>query len=95
MKAIHRVIGKKLSLKAGLPDATSKGPNRMHFSIHMQKKLGIYLTAILNCKLLKNKNNFFFHFCATTLATKSPSMAEVDWRGRCTGDSKGLSTFHT
>ena len=34
-----------------------------------KKKLGIDLTAILNCKFLENKNIFFPHLCATTLAT--------------------------
>lgn len=59
MREINRVIVKKVFSRTGLPDDTGKGSNRMHFSAHMQKKkLLIYLTTILNCKFLKNKNYF-------------------------------------
>ena len=96
MKERNRVTGKKLFSKAGLPDATSKGPNRMHFSVHTQKNCSFIWLPILNCKFLKNNNFFFFfRFCAATLATTVTINGKVDWRGRCTRVSKGLSTFHT
>lgn len=71
-------------------------PKQDAFLDSYAKKLGIYLTAILNCKFLKNKNIYFFSISVQLpWQQQSPSMAEVDWRGRCTGVSKGLSTFHT
>ena len=79
MKERNRVTGKKLFSKAGLPDATSKGPNRMHFSVHTQKNCSFIWLPILNCKFLKN-NNFFFFF--SLLCSYPGNNSHHQWQSR-------------